>query len=134
MNRTILVLFVFLSFGTDAKAATEAEYDFESPYNNQYVVVDVDKSDITENSVIRLTMDVQFENHGNSAFLNGIPDELNPNSTRTQQENSGYLIIIKLPIAENWRQNGKRLKVKISADTDFPNRPPYNTNLPISRP
>lgn len=123
-----------MTFGTDAGAAIEPDYDFESASNAQYIVVEVNKSEIAENSMIRLTMDVQFEDIANSAFLHSISNDADNDISNPQRKKSGYLITIKLPMAENWRQYGKRLKVKISADTDIPSPPTKNESLPISLP
>ena len=123
MNKTIFLLVVFMTFGSDAGGAIESEYDFDTPSKNHYFVVNVDKSEITDNSVIRLKMNVQFDDNGYSELLNTMSEVLEAKLSNTEAEKSGYLITIKLPIAKNWRQYGKRLKVRITADTDLPNQP-----------
>lgn len=135
MNKTIPALLVCVTIGSDAGGAIEKEYDFEARNDNEYIVVNVDKTEITDSSVLRLTIDVLFDDDkDDSVFSNSKADNPIKAFSELQQEKSGYLITLKLPIAKKWRQNGKRLKIKISADTAIPNLPSYENELPLSQP
>lgn len=117
-----------MSLGTDAGEALPSQDSLIIPSNDQYIVIEVDRSTMTKDSLIRLKLDVQFDDSGGIVPLDMIPENISPNLDQPLKEKSGYLITIKLPISETWRQNGKSLKVKLSADTVLSDQPTIGLN------
>lgn len=124
MNIPVFVLLIFMTLGTDAGEALQSNDSLILPSNNQIIIIEVDRSTITKDSLIRLKLDVQFEESGGIVPRELMPEDLRQNlESPLEEEKSGYLITIKLPIAETWREKGKSLKIKISADTVLSDQP-----------
>lgn len=122
MIRLIVVLLLLTSVVADAGGAITTEKNLVIPSDNEYISIDVDRSELSNTSVIRLTLDIQFDDAENSALLDSMTKSLDPalDLTQKEHEKAGYFITLKLPISERWRQNGKKLKIKISANTENP--------------
>ena len=122
MIRLIFLLLIMTTVVADAGGAITTEKNLVIPIEDEYISVDVDRSEMSNTSVIRLTLDIQFDDAENSVLLESMTKSLDPalDSAQKEREKAGYLITLKLPIAESWRQNGKKLKIKITASTENP--------------
>lgn len=132
MNRYLFVL--VLSWLITVSAYATSPNNNSSNINEQNALsLKVDRSTIHEDSVIRLTLDVQFDlgnsKENDSTLLNSLSEALHGEIETVERQASGYKITVKLPIAEEWRKHGDRLKITIFADTEDGTKPSLGLNV-----